>query len=147
MKNLIIIVAALVFCVSCKTTGSSRSEKRERKEAYVYSFKMTYFKKMLLSGFGNSPEIKAVLSEDHSDYGETILSMQDFQFIDSVVAVDKAKLTADSAASIGRVAEGAVGKRVFDCVLKQYQSKWLNDIAVKRAGSYTDLDITARKPD
>jgi hypothetical protein len=147
MKNLMIIVAALVFCVSCKTTGSSRSEKRERKEAYVYSFKMTYFKKMLLVGFGNSPEIKAVLNEDHSNYGETILSVQDFQFIDSVVVVDKAKLTADSAASMGRVAEGAAGKRVFDGVLKRYQSKWLNNIAAKRAGSYTDLDIAARKPD
>jgi hypothetical protein len=147
MKNLMIIVAALVFSVSCKTAGSSRSGRRERKEAYVYSFKMTYFKKMLLAGFGNSLEIKAVLNEDHSDYGETILSIQDFQFIDSVVMVDKAKLTADSAASIRRVAEGAAGKRVFDCVLERYQSKWLNNIAVKRAQSYTDLDITVRKPD
>jgi hypothetical protein len=112
------------------------------KEVYVYSFKTTYFRKMLLAGFWNSPEIQTILNEDHSHYGEVILSMQDFQFIDSIVAVDKARLMADSAASIGRVAEGAEGKRVFDCALARYQSKWLNKVAMKRSRSYTNPDIS-----
>lgn len=82
---------------------------------------------------------------DHSGYGETILLMQDFQFIDSIVAADKTKILADSAANIGRVAEGAGGKRVFDRAFARYQSKWLNDIAVKRSRSYIDIDISTGK--
>lgn len=147
MKRLMIMVVTAILYVSCNPAQYSRSEKRQMKETYVYSFKATYFRKMLLAGFWNSPEIQTILKEDHSYYGETILSMQDFQFIDSIVAVDKARMIADSAASIGRVAEGAAGKRVFDCVLTRYQSKWLNDVAVKRSRSYTDPDITAKQRD
>lgn len=146
MKDFIIIVVAVIFCVSCKPVQHSYSEKRQKKEAYVYSFKMTYFKKMLLAGFGNSYEIKSIVNADRSGYSEIILSLQDFQFIDSIVAIDKAKIFADSAASIGRVAEGSDGKRVFDHALARYQSKWLNDVAIERYRSSVDVNI-ARKRD
>jgi DNA primase len=111
------------------------------KEIYVYDFKMIYFKKMLLAGFGNNNEIRSIVSADHSGFAEIILTMQDYQFIDSIVAVDKAKIIADSAASIGRRAEGAEGKRVFDRVLSRYASKWLNDVAKERSHAY----INSRK--
>lgn len=144
MNKFILIIVVLIFSISCKTGQFSRSEKRQRKEAYVYSFKMTYFKKILLEGFNNSSEIQTILNADHSNYGEIVLSMEDFKFIDSVVLADKTKLIADSSASIGRVAEGADGKRIFDLALARYQSKWLNEIAAKRSRSYTDVDLSTK---
>lgn len=94
---------------------------------------MTYFKKMLLAAYNNSPEIKAVVQQDRSGYGEIILSMEDYRFLDSIVALDKLKLTADSAQSIERKAEGAAGKRVFEFALTKYNSKWLSNEAAKRS--------------
>jgi hypothetical protein len=114
------------------------------KETYVYSFKITYFKKMLLAGFDNSNEIRHILNEDHSGFAEIILSIEDFQFIDSIVGADKVKIVSDAAASIGKVAEGADGKHVFDRALERYQSRWLNDVARKRSHSYSAINITAR---
>ncbi|MBW0156071.1 MAG: hypothetical protein HYI21_14640 [Sediminibacterium sp. Gen4] len=146
MKNFRVIAFIICFIVSCKTTSQySSSERRQMKEAYVYSFKITYFKKMLLSGFRNSNEIKSVLNEDYSSYGEIILTMDDFLFIDSIVAIDQGKLITDSANSIGRRAEGSAGKRVFDFALNRYESKWLNDVAKKRSKSYTHAGIAAIK--
>ena len=46
MKTFLIIAVAVIFYTSCKTVQFSRSEKRQMKESYVYSFKMTYFKKI-----------------------------------------------------------------------------------------------------
>jgi hypothetical protein len=143
MKYLMIIAGTFLMHVSCTPSQSNRIDKRERKEVYVYSFKMTYFKKMLLSGFDNSAEIKTIIGSDHSGYSEIVLSMDDFKFIDSVVAADRAKLSADSSTSIGRKAEGAEGKRIFDFVLERYQSKWLNDVAIRRSHYYTDVDISS----
>jgi hypothetical protein len=140
MKDLTAIAVAVMFYASCMPAQYSRSERSQKKEAYVYSFKMTYFKKMLLAGFGNSYEIKSIVNEDHGGYGEMILSMPDLRFIDSIVAADKAKILADSAASIGRVAEGADGKRVFDRALIRYQSKWLNGVAKKRSRAYIGIN-------
>lgn len=146
MKKLLIITVILSLISSCKPPYQiSRSERNEMKEIYVQSFKMTYLKKMLLSGFRNSKEIKTVLNEDHSSFSEIVLTMDDFVFIDSIVAADTEKLIADSTYSIGRRAEGAAGKRVFDFALKRYESKWLKDIAKKRAKAYTQFDVTATK--
>jgi hypothetical protein len=143
MKYFMIIAATFLIYVSCNPSQFNRIEKRERKEVYVYSFKITYFKKMLLSGFDNSAEIKTIIGRDHSGYSEIVLSMDDFKFIDSVIVADRAKLSADSSASIGRKAEGSEGKRVFDFVLERYQSKWLNDVAIKRSRYYTDMDVSS----
>lgn len=144
MKNFLFAILFLIFCASCMNPGKfTQSERRERKQIYVSSFKMTYFQKMLLAGFNNSIEIRKVLNEDHSKFGEIVLSLEDYRFIDSIVSADKSKLVADSAASIGRRAEGAEGKQVFGVALSRFQSKWLNDVAVKRSRSYTNIVITA----
>jgi hypothetical protein len=133
MKKSILFLLTGWVCISCNQRLYNHTQKRQMKEAYVYSFKTTYFRKMLLAGFRNSDEIKKVLTEDHSYFSENILSLEDFQFIDSVVSVDLAKMVADSAYSIGRMAEGAEGKRVFDNALKRYHSKWLTRMAKKRS--------------
>lgn len=115
------------------------------KEIYVESFKMTYFKKMLLAGFRNSTEVKSILNEDHSNFSEIVLTMDDYLFIDSIVAIDQKKIIADSAYNIGIRAEGAVGKRVFNFALNRYESKWLNNVAKQRSKSYTHIDVSETK--
>lgn len=146
MKKLLFVAVIISLISSCKPPGQfSRSERKEMKEVYVQSFKMTYLKKMLLSGFRNSKEIKTVLNEDHSSFSEIVLTMDDYVFIDSIVAIDTETVIADSTYSIGLRAEGAAGKRVFAFALNRYQSKWLNDVAKRRAKSYTHVDLTTNQ--
>lgn len=132
MKYLFTTGLLIVLLSACKSGRSNRSEIRKSKEIYVYAFKMTYFRSMLIAGFRNSPEINKIILEDKSGYGEPVLSMEDYRFIDSLVAVDKARLIADSAASIGRVAEGSEGKKVFIRTIERYNSHWLTKEAKKR---------------
>ncbi len=142
-----IIPAGIIVCLitSCKPSQFSHSERNKMKEIYVHSFKMMYFKKMLLAGFRNSNEVKSILNEDHSNFSEIILTMDDYAFIDSIVVTDQAKVITDSAYSIGKRAEGAVGKRVFNFALNRYESKWLNDVAKKRSKSYSHIDVSISK--
>lgn len=109
---------------------------KQMKESYIYSFKMTYFKKLLIAGFNNSGSIRNIVTSDRSGYGEIILSPADFRFIDSIVVIDNAKMVKDSSVSVGKVAEGAQGKRVFDYAISQFQSKWLESIAKERSRQY-----------
>lgn len=146
MKNFVLVTVIVCFISSCKSPGQfSHSERKQMKEIYVHSFKMIYLKKMLLAGFRNGNEIRSVLNEDHSNFSEIILTMGDYMFIDSIVAIDQAKIIADSTYSIGNKAEGAVGKRVFNFALNRYESKWLKDVAKKRSKSYTHVDVAVTK--
>lgn len=128
MKKILFITLS-VYYLACAPAQHTSTYRKQMKESYIYSFKMTYFKKILLAGFNNSDAIKEVMEVDHSGYGELILSMQDLVFIDSMVHVDNIKMVSDSTASIGRVAEGAQGKRIFDYALLRYESKSLDSIA------------------
>lgn len=144
MKALTILTAASILFVSCNTMSFNRAERRDLRKIYVYDFKAIYFRKMLISGFRNSKEINSVIGEDHSVYSEQVLSMDDFNFLDSLIAEDTKRLIADSVAGINR-AEGAQGKRVFNFALDRYQSKWFNKIALQRSRGYTDVRIVAGK--
>lgn len=70
---------------------------------------------------------------DHSVYGEPILSADDYSFLDSLAIAENQKMTQDSVNRIGKVSEGAQGKRVFDYVLQRMNSKWLDSIAKERS--------------
>ncbi|MBS1755539.1 MAG: hypothetical protein JST34_15975 [Bacteroidetes bacterium] len=113
------------------------------KESFIYTFKITYFKKLLLEGFNNSPEITKVLLKDKSGYGEFILSIEDLHFIDSIVRADNKIMVADSIIRIGKVAEGSQGKHIFDYALKKYKSKWLDQISKQRAKIYENIQKIA----
>lgn len=145
MKNLLLVTVIGCLISSCKPGQFSHLERKQMKETYVHSFKMIYFKKMLLAGFRNSNEIRSILNEDHSNFSEIVLTMDDYAFIDSIVAIDREKMITDSTYSIGRRAEGAFGKRVFTVALNRYESKWLNDVARQRSKSYTNIDVAATK--
>lgn len=102
-------------------------------ESYIYDFKMTYLRKTLKAGFYNTDAINKVLSMDRSFFGEAILSSDDFSFLDSLAVTENQKMMQDSINRIGRVSEGAQGKRVFDHVLQRMNSKWLDSIAKVRS--------------
>lgn len=132
MKYLFIIVAFLtISLIGCATYRSS-IEKRPLKDAYIYSFKMTYFKQLLFIGFNRTTEIQSLLLKDRSGYGEPILTQEDIYMIDSMANIDNVKMFQDSMLSIGTMAEGAQGKRVFDYALSKYNSKSLDSLAKVR---------------
>jgi hypothetical protein len=123
-------LTCLIF-TSCHSTHKAVVRK-QMKESYIYDFKMTFYKRVLLHGFNQSQEIKTVISTDRSGYGEPILLPTDILLIDSLSIVANQKMIQDSAKSIGKMAEGAQGKRVFDYLLTAYHSKWLDSIAKSR---------------
>lgn len=128
-KMMVLIVCILIL--SCKSfTGLSYSQ--QMKEIYLYIFKLTYFKKLLLIGYNNSPEIKEVILTDQSGFSEIILTPADYLLIDSLVRIDNSILVQDSLNRIGRVAEGAEGKRIISYALEKYQSRWLDKLAKQR---------------
>ncbi len=106
------------------------------KEFYIYAFKMAFFKRILLDGFNQSEEIKTILLQDRSGYGEPILLASDRLIIDSLSNAANNKMIQDSVRSVGKVAEGAQGKRVLDYALTTFQSKWLDSIANARYKFY-----------
>lgn len=133
MKAAIILSIFVFFSLSYATGQNKLTYNKQLKQSYVYDFKMTYFKKLLLLAFGNSDAIKTVVASDRSGYGEAILSADDYKYIDRLVEIDIRKMIQDSIARIGRVSEGAQGRWIFDYVLLKYQSKWLDSIANDRS--------------
>ncbi|HEX7845614.1 MAG TPA: hypothetical protein VF476_07390 [Chitinophagaceae bacterium] len=132
-----LLFAVGLFCfsfINCKT--HQLTYKKQMKEAYLYTFKLTYIKKMLTAGFNNSEAIKAQLAKDGSGYGEPLLLLEDYKIIDSFVLIDNARMIQDSINRIGKVAEGAQGKHVLTNSLSKFQSKWLDSLANARYRLY-----------
>jgi hypothetical protein len=129
MKFLTTVVTTLLIIQIGCVLPRSYNLNRDFKEIYIYSFKMTYFKQLLLVGFNNTDEIQTLLIKDRSGYGEPILTKQDNSIIDSLVKIDNAKMIQDSILSIGTRSEGVQGKRVFDYSIKMFNSKWLDSLA------------------
>lgn len=102
------------------------------KEAYIHSFKLTYYRKLMIKGFNNSEEIKSLISSDRSGFSEILLSIDDYKLIDSLTNKDNQIMLNDSINNIGRVAEGCEGKRVLEFSLNKYNSKWIDDLAKQR---------------
>jgi hypothetical protein len=141
-KILLPIFAIILLILAC---NSSQKATRgdygdETKSIYLYAFKMAYFKKILLKGFNNSDAIKNVIAFDHSGYGEPILSLEDYNLIDSLANADNSIMTQDSVKRVGKISEGAQGKHVFDFLLTRYQSKWLDSVAKKRYSIYKNSE-------
>ena len=133
-KNKLIAIISLLFlsCNSSNVTVHKRIEIRQMKESFIYDFKTKYFEGMLLHAFNKSPAIKEILGQDHSGYGDPIMSQENMHLIDSLTKLDNQKMVSDSAWSIEHMHEGVGGKRVLDYVLAKYQSKWLDSIAKAR---------------
>jgi hypothetical protein len=102
------------------------------KSVYIHEFKLTYFKKLLQAGFNNSNAVNSLIEFDKSGFTEPVLTLRDYRFIDSIVRSDNLKMSRDSLESIGRVAEGAEGKHVFEYLLERLQSNRLDSLARHR---------------
>ena len=88
---------------------------------------------MLRAGFNDSRAVQEILGEDHSLYGEMVLSEEDLHIVDSLVLVAKRQIVLDSSTSYMHRAEGAGGKKVFDFIFEAMESKWLDSLARKRS--------------
>lgn len=129
------IILGLLCCLfgfQCKIIHISKSQKAMYKSIYIDQFKLTYFRELLIKSYNNSKAVQEIINQDHSGFTELILTMEDYKLIDSLTEVDNKVMQADSANSIGRVAEGAEGKHSIDFILSRHESKWLNILAHKR---------------
>lgn len=79
----------------------------------------------MLAAFNGSDCLTDLFRFDQSGFTEPILGEADLRFIDSLVYADHEKMKADSAARIGRVAEGAEGKHVFSFIIDRFETKWI----------------------
>ncbi|MFN9999295.1 MAG: hypothetical protein ACK52X_06715 [bacterium] len=134
-KSLKCLLMCLVL-IGCKPYEQSVKYKKQMEEAYVFTFKITYFRQLLTEAFGNSDAIREALATDHSGFGEPILSIQDLALIDSFSKVDNQVIVLDSVDRVGRVGEGAQGKQILSFALFRYQSKWLDSLAKVRYKRY-----------
>src|SRR4030095_14741654 len=89
------ILFIIVVSFSCKSTRSW-ANKKEMRGIYIPNFKLTYFKTLLIAGYNNTNEIKSIVVADHSGFSEPILSMEDYDLIDSLVKLDNRTMIRDS---------------------------------------------------
>ena len=135
----------LLIGANCKITKNVNYEER-LKEAEVYDYKLTYFRKLLLEGFNHSDAVKNLLSNDASKgIADPALSTYDNEFLDSCVKVDnlviiKDSVRRDSLFKQGKIAEGNQGKYVFSYALERFNSKWLDSLAKARYSVYKKLE-------
>src|SRR5215204_2305717 len=127
----IICLVLIIVSSSCKST-QAWTNKKEMKGIYIPNFKLTYFKKLLIEGYNNTNEIKSIVFADHSGFSEPILSMEDYDLIDSLAKINNDIMILDSIKRIGTVAEGAEGKHIFGYALNKYQSNWLDNLSKER---------------
>lgn len=131
MKSLKSLLLCLIL-IGCKPYERSVKYKKQMEETYVFTFKITYFKRLLTESFGNSDAIRKAIATDKSGFGEPILSIQDLALIDSFSKLDNQVIVLDSVNRVGRVGEGAQGKQILSFALSRYQSKWLDSFAKVR---------------
>ncbi len=131
MKTIfLIILLTFLLIISCKSTNSIYN--KQMKEAYIHSFKLTYYENLMIKGFNNSEELKFLISSDRSGFSEILLSIEDYNLIDSLTTKDNQIMLNDSIDRIERVAEGSDGKRVLEFSINKYNSKWIDDLAKQR---------------
>lgn len=126
------MLGSALFGFQCRTINSSASQKAMYMSIYIDQFRLTYFRKILVKSYNNSKAAHEIISLDHSGFTEPILTTEDDMLIDSLVTADNEKMTTDSISNIGRVAEGAEGKRQLGFILDRVRGKWLDSIAKKR---------------
>ncbi len=131
MKKYTILISLFLILLSCKSSHVITYNK-QMKESFIYDFKITYFKKLLLAGYNNSDAATSLVRGDQSGFGEIILSPDDYSLLDSIVRVDNEVMIKDSLNG-NRRAEGTRGKRVLRFALNKYESKWLDSLAKARS--------------
>jgi hypothetical protein len=132
MKKSLGYLLLLLALAGCKRFPQASSYKKQIKEAYVFTFKVTYFKRLLTKAYNDSEAMKQAIAIDKSGYGEPLLSIEDLSLIDSFSKIDNQSIIMDSLNRVDKVGEGAQGKQIFSFALFKYQSKWLDSLANQR---------------
>lgn len=120
-----------IMYAACASTGRTPSVKAQYKDIYVEQFKLTYFRKLLLTSYNNSTAVREIMNIDHSGFTEPILTEDDLKLIDSLTTIDNKNLIADSTEGRRR-AEGAQGKRPLGYIMNKLSNKWLDSLAKRR---------------
>lgn len=120
-----------LFLMSCESSHTITYNK-QMKESFIYDFKITYFRKLLLAGYNNADDAMSLIKRDQSGFGEIILSLDDYHLLDSIAKIDNDFMVKDSLDG-NRRAEGTQGKRVLGYALNKYESKWLDSLAKARS--------------
>ncbi|WP_395067141.1 hypothetical protein [Flavobacterium sp.] len=124
------MILITILFVGCKPL--SHSFRSQFKEIYVNQFKLTYAKQLLKKSYNNSVNINSILYEDKSGFTEPILTINDYNYIDSITTIETNKIKIDSTESIGRVAEGAEGKHILSFLFRRIESTELNKTIKRR---------------
>jgi len=141
VRTSIIYAAVFAFAISAVkcTTGSTGDPGDKMQEVYIDEFKLTYFQMLLKKSYNNSSAVQEIIMQDHSHFTEPVLRQSDYKLIDSLTSLDNVRLKADSANGIGRVAEGAEGKKPLRYIINLIERGVLDSLARKR---YQEPDIT-----
>lgn len=130
-KSFTFFIVLLVSLCGCKFTHKLSFDKN-LKDAYLYDFKIRYFKQLLLEGFNKSDAIKEILNEDASKgLSDSQLSLQDIELINRYAQIGNNEMMKDSGNN-GTMAEGSQGKYVFSFALGKFNSKWLDSLSKAR---------------
>ena len=128
---LIFLVALFSMPYSCKN-NRRHTNNNNLQDAYVYDFKIRYFKQLLLEGFNQSQAIKEVLNEDASKgLSDSQLSLQDIEIINRYAQIGNTEMVKNSMYD-STMAEGSQGKYVFSFALEKFNSKWLDSLSKAR---------------
>ena len=120
-----------MMITSCDSKRRTTTLKTQYKQAYLYQFKLDYFRQFLLKSYNNSNAVWEIIRKDHSGFTEPMLTEDDYNLIDSLTSIDNQKLIADSTDGRYR-AEGAQGKRPLGYIMERLNSKWLDSLAKQR---------------
>lgn len=133
-----IALSGMLLCVQCKKQEEQQPKEKEPsydetyEPIYINQFRLTYFWRMLVKSYNNPAAVREMLRQDHSGFTEPILTLDDSRYLDSLVSKDYQAIQADSAASIGHVAEGAEGKHALQFIMDRLSENWLDSLAAER---------------
>lgn len=123
MKKTGIFFLIILMFYRCSTL------KQHEKKEYKERFKTELLCECLKYGFNESKEIKKLLKEDKSLVFDEPFDKK-HGVIEELAKLTYQKIRKDSINTIGKVAEGAEGKRVFQQCLKVYNSKKIDSLAI-----------------
>ncbi len=137
----LLFISLYILVSGCKNNRHLTYNK-SLKHAYVYDFKITYFKQLLLEGFNKSEAIKEVLNNDASKgLSDSQLSLQDIEIINHYAKMGNIEMEKASIKNPG-MAEGSEGKYVFSFALERFNSQWLDSLSNARYNIFQNNNLS-----
>ena len=130
----------VVAIISCSTQNKSLREERRSWgfKNWKKEFKERAFCVCLLKGYENNDVQKFIVQNDKTYYSGIGIAIFD-PALKPIIQQEVEQMKKDSVASIEKVGEAAVGKRIFSHCLNFYKSKRLDSIARKEVPKWKKL--------